>query len=143
MPLGTNREPEYRRRIREKADKDKHESANERQEAANRAYVNKIVASIDAMYEHYKRESHKDHTRRKWDRFWEIMGVFGLWLAAGVGATAVWIGTNDADLQRRVAQGQLDVMRGEFTATNRPWISLDSKPEIIAPLVIGDNGINT
>jgi hypothetical protein len=66
------------------------------------------------------------------------MGVFGLWLAAGVGATAILIGTHDAEQQRGVMKGQLETMQAQFTATERPWISVDSI-HIPAPLFFDAN----
>ncbi len=117
-----NREPEYRRRIRKKAAKDQHKAANERYEASQSSYVDKIVAAINTIYQHYYRETHKEHTRKKWDRFWEVMGVIGLWLAAGVGATAIWIGTNDASKQRNLMRDQSNVMNKTLVMSERPWL---------------------
>jgi hypothetical protein len=53
------------------------------------------------------------------------MGVVGLWLAAAVGVTAVWVGTHDAGQQRDVMRGQLD----EMQADQRPWIP----PRLLIP----------
>jgi hypothetical protein len=36
--------------------------------------------------------------------------------------------------QAKIMAGQLNVSRDEFTATNRPWISIDDKPTISSPL---------
>jgi hypothetical protein len=89
---------------------------------------------------------------------WLVVATIALAVAAFLGfgvAILQWramsstdekTGQNVATLQEQAStmKGQLDVMRDEFTATNRPWISLDSKPEITAPLIFGDNGnINT
>jgi hypothetical protein len=140
IPLGTNREPEYRRRIREKAEKDEYKAEDERQKATERADIHEIVTAIKAIGKKYDRESDKHNARHKWDRLWEVLGVFGLWLAAAVGATAIWIGTNDAYRQRQVTQGQLKVMRDNFTATERPWISIDTIPPAISSPLRFDNG---
>jgi hypothetical protein len=89
---------------------------------------------------------------------WLVVATIALAVAAFLGfgvAILQWramsstdekTGQNVATLQEQAStmKGQLDVMRDEFTATNRPWISLNSKPEITAPLIFGDNGnINT
>ena len=140
-----NREPEYRRRIREKAEKEEQKSADERQETAKRADIHEIVAAIKAIDQKYDRESHKHNTRHKWDRLWEVLGVMGLWIAAAVGIAAIYIGTHDASEQRGVMQGQLAEMRNarksndkstadqlkimsgqlnQFDIGQRPWVRL-------------------
>ena len=63
----------------------------------------------------------------------------GLWFAGFVGIAAIWFGTHDASEQRGVTQGQLNVMQSEFTATQRPWISVDSM-KISSPLFFNANG---
>jgi hypothetical protein len=120
----TNREPEYRRRLREKAEQDKNSASYERDRSAQSADIHEIVLAINAIDEKYDRETHKEHTRKKRDRFWDITGVVGLWLAAAVGVTAVWVGTHDAGQQRDVMRGQLEEMRDE----QRPWIYVDIVP---------------
>lgn len=105
-------EPEYRRRIREKAEKNNNDSNNERDRATKSTDIHKIVLAIKAIDEKYDRERHKDRTRKKWDRFWEVMGVAGLWLAAAVGIIAIWYGTRDASGQRAIMRGQLDYSAG-------------------------------
>jgi hypothetical protein len=58
--------------------------------------------------------------------------------------TLTALGKTDATIaalngQARVMNDQLTVSQNEFTATNRPWISIDSM-KISSPLVFGDNG---
>lgn len=112
---GFNFEPEYRRRIREKAEEYKKKANDERNRATQSANVHEIVLAIKAIDQKYDCERHQQHARHKWDRFWEVMGVIGLWLAAGVGVAAICIGTRDASEQRTVMQGQL-------VAQDRPWL---------------------
>jgi hypothetical protein len=120
--LRTNQEPEYRRRVREKAEQDQKRAENERDRAAKRADIHEIVIAIEAIDEKYNRETHKEHTRKKRDRFWEVLGVAGLWIAAAVGVAAISYGTRDADRQRGIMSGQL----GEMQSAQRPWIQMEN-----------------
>ena len=44
--------------------------------------------------------------------------------------------------QADIMRGQLEVSRDEFTATQRPWISLDSKPSISSLYFLDDGNIS-
>lgn len=122
----TNREPEYRRRIRQKAEQDQQNADTKRQKAADNSKYYEIIRSIYAVFQEYQRHNNERRAREQGDRFWEIAGVAGLWLAAAVGIAAITVGTKDAIEQRRVMQGQLSITQNQFTATERPWISIDS-----------------
>jgi type II secretory pathway pseudopilin PulG len=133
------REAEYRRRIREKTEKEENRSQNERYRAAESADIHEIILAIKAIDEKFNRENHKEHTRKKWDRFWEIAGVAGLWIAAAVGIVAVLVSSYDSGEQRWVMQGQLNAMSGqlnEMRQQKRAWIG-PSNEEINTPIVSG------
>lgn len=50
--------------------------------------------------------------------FWRVMEVLGLWAAAGVGLSAIFVSARDAKDQLQAIRGQLDEMQQE----GRPWI---------------------
>ena len=140
---GLEREPEYRRRIREKTEQDQDKAEAERQKAADNAKNYEIIRSIYSIVRECQRSNNEERSRKQGDRFWEIAGVAGLWLAAAVGITAIWYGTHDASEQRRVMTEQLGTMRGqldEMRAEQRPWLFA---PEIALTERVrrDDNGI--
>jgi len=121
------RVPEYRRRIREKAEKNKQEAIDEGERAAKRADIHEIVAAIEAINQKYDSETHKAESRHKWDRLWEVLGVAGLWIDAAVGIAAILYGTHDAKKQRGVMSDQLIAMRGQldaFAASQRAFVTM-------------------
>lgn len=113
--LRTDREPEYRRRIREKAEKYDKESNDKRNFADKVSNIHEIVLAIQTINRNYEYERRKEHTRKKWDRFWEVAGAAGLWIAAAVGIAAIWVGTHDASEQR-------DVLQKTLVMSERPWL---------------------
>jgi hypothetical protein len=117
----SDREPEYRRKIREKTKQDQNRAENERYRAAESSDIHEIVLAIKAIDQKYDRDAHENESRHKWDRFWEILGVAGLWLAAAVGIVAICYGTWDSKEQRGIMGGQLDAMM----MARRPWISVN------------------
>lgn len=102
-------EPEYRRRIREKAEKDQQTTNNERDAAAKRSYQYEIVRALYTVIQEYHRRNAEERAKRQGDRFWEIAGVAGLWLAAFVGVAAIIVGNGDSARQRDVMQRQFNV----------------------------------
>jgi hypothetical protein len=117
-------EPEYRRRIRKKIEEKQQKAETELHKAADAAKHFEIIRSIDLIFQENKRYNNEKRSRKKGDRFWNIASAIGLWLAAGVGLTAILVSTRDADRQRTVMQGELNEMRGE----QRPWISVVVDP---------------
>src|SRR6266436_40516 len=114
-----NNEPEYRRRIRKKAEKDQQKAETERQKATDNTKQYEIIRSIYTIFHEYQRHYDEDRSRKQGDRFWEIAGVAALLLAAAVGVAAILVGTNDASEQRGAMQRQLTEMRIE----RRPWMT--------------------
>jgi len=92
------------------------------QKSANSAEQYEIVRSVYAIYQEYQRRDDEERPRKRGDRFWEIAGVIGLWLATTVGLAAIWIGTTDAERQRGVLHDQLEDNR----VSQRPWIFLSA-----------------
>lgn len=112
------REPEYRRRIREKAEQDHREAKRERDKAQDRAEIRDIAASVESLRQ--KLESQHDENKaeqngRRRRQYWEIGG---LWAAAAVGVIAICIGSWDAHEQRSIMQQQFS----EAEVGQRPWI---------------------
>ncbi|HEY3910649.1 MAG TPA: hypothetical protein VGM07_12265 [Stellaceae bacterium] len=125
------REPEYRRRIRQQAEHNQQRADDERHRAAESVDIEKIVVAINTIDEKYDRETHKEHTRKKWDRRWEVMGVIGLWGAAIVGVAAVWVGNSDSERQRKVMQGQLVSMQSASQQTDRTIAALTAQANVM------------
>src|SRR3954453_7420919 len=108
---GLDHEPEYRRRIREKAEKYEREADEEDRETQKRSDNQKIVATLGKINEQQKAYANQSATendrvnRREWWRFWvDVLGVGGLWSAAAVGTIAIIIGTRDSKDQREIMQ---------------------------------------
>jgi hypothetical protein len=115
----TNREPEYRLRIREKAEKDKNESEKKRQKAQTESHTSNITAAIHRIKEALERASDEETPQKKRERYWERAGIVGLWAAAAVGVAAIWIGSSDSSKQRGVMQGQLTAMQSDRPTNGR------------------------
>ena len=118
--LRTDREPEYRRRIREKAEKYEKEANDKRNLADKISNIHEIVLAIRAINQNYESERHKEQTRKRWDRVWEVAGVAGLWIAAAVRIAAIWVGTHDASEQHGVLQKTL-------VMSERPWLYMNGR----------------
>jgi hypothetical protein len=108
------REPEYRRRIREKTEKDQDKTKYKRHGTTEGSNIHEIVSAIEAIDKKYDRESNKQNARHKWDRLWEVLGVVGLWVAAAVGVAAIWYGASDSEKNRIVMADQLLAMGGQL-----------------------------
>jgi hypothetical protein len=119
-------EPEYRRRIREKAEKDQQTAEAERQKSNNEYNIHQITAAIKRVQQELGRANDEHTPQKKSDRRWEKFGFFGLWFAGFVGIAAIWFGTHDAREQRGSMQTQLDEIHDEFVSTQRPWVSVDT-----------------
>jgi hypothetical protein len=156
-------EPEYRRRIREKAEQKKRAAERERQEVDAKSSAKDITAAIHRVEQELNGANDQEHPHKKRERRWEHAGVVGLWAAAAVGVVAVYFGNHDSKRQRDVMQSQLDsmrtagrqtddtiaalktqadIMRGqleEMRADRRPWIAL-TKTDIFKPLTYNQYG---
>jgi hypothetical protein len=88
-------EPEYRRRIREKREENQRKAQTEEWKAAQERNVEKITAAIHRVKQELNRSNDENQPQRKSDRRWERAGVVGLWAAAAVGTTAIYIGSSD------------------------------------------------
>jgi hypothetical protein len=163
--LRGNGDPEYRRRIREKAEKDQQIAETERREANNKYNIEKIAAAIERVGQKLDRTNDEQTPQKKSDRRWERFGFLGLWFAGFVGIAAILVGTHDSSEQRGVMQGQLntmqsavgqsgetigtmkaqaDIMRGqlnEMEIARRPWITADFG--IAGPLEMKDGALTT
>jgi hypothetical protein len=115
-PLGgevprSYREPEYRRRVRERTAQQERDTATEKREAAEKDYREKLTAAVHRVEQELNRSNDEADPQKKRIRCWEKSGVIGLWAAAAVGVGAVWFGTYDASQQRGVTQRQLTEMQ--------------------------------
>jgi hypothetical protein len=119
------KEPEYRWRIRQKAEQDHQKSEKERQEATQKHHIDHIILALHRIKTKIRSSNDENTPRRKRDRgwyhFWDFVTALGLWAAASVGVAAICIGTHDAKQQRTVMQGQLN----EMIADRRPWVSVE------------------
>jgi hypothetical protein len=115
-----HREPEYRRRLRQKAEEDKRGADRERDEATQDARIEKIIGSVEHIVQQIDRYGDEKSPENKRKRRWDIAEVVGLWAAAFVGAAAIVIGSSDSHEQRDIMNGQMDVM----LADQRPWLGV-------------------
>src|SRR5260221_5386499 len=126
------REPEYRRRIRDKAAQKKDDTEAEERKTSDKGHIENLAAAIHRVEHELCRSNDESAPEKKRIRRWEKGGVIGLWAAAGVGVAAIWFGTHDASQQRGVMQGQLDEMQAE----QRPWVYAENNSiKIAAPLI--------
>jgi hypothetical protein len=131
-------EPEYRRRIREKAEKDQHASEAAKREAKNEGYLGNITVVIQRVEQELQRveqeirTSNDEHTPQKnRDRCWERFGFLGLWFAGIVGIAAIFFGTRDAGEQRKVMQDQLAAMQSAMQQTERTISALNTQAAVM------------
>lgn len=116
--MSSNSEPEYLRRAREEAEKDKRETQRKEQETAKERQIENLTAAIHSVEQEFKRRN-DEHTPEKYrDRLWQRGGTVGLWVAAIVGLIAICVGNSDSTKQRGVMETTLDEMRAE----QRPWV---------------------
>jgi hypothetical protein len=139
------RDPEYRRRVREKTEQDRRQTNEERKEADYKYDREQIILSIKSIEQELNRGHDENHPQRKRRQLWNNAGVVGLWLAAVTAIWAILAAKCSADKQYNammgqqwVMQGQLDEMRNE----QRPWVTLASQPEITTDFIFGRAGIN-
>ena len=156
---GYDSEPEYRRRIREKAEENKREAQEKEREAANENQSEKISAAIIRIEQQLAAYQHENGTNDKNERRWRRLEVLGLWAAAAVGLIAIIVASCDSHEQRnvmteqqgtmtkqqvameeqlKIAHRQLDVMRND----QRPWISIENM-NIINTLTINQHSMST
>jgi hypothetical protein len=109
-----NGEPKYRRRIREKTDENKHEAEAKERETKEERRIGDLTAAIQRVEQELNRANNERTPEKKRDRLWERFGVVGLWAAAAVGVTAIWIASYEAGKQRRIAERQMITMRGQL-----------------------------
>jgi hypothetical protein len=115
-----HREPEYRRRVRDKTAEDQKAAEREWQEAAQDARIEKIIGSVERLVQQVDRYTDEKAPENKRKGRWERAEVIGLWAAAFVGVAAIWYGTHDASESRKLMQVQLDEMQAE----RRPWVDI-------------------
>ena len=109
MPRG-NREPEYRRRIREKAEKYQYSAQAKERESTEKRNSDKIGSAIKRIEQELRRTNDEHTPQKNRDRCWERFGFLGLWFAGVVGVVAILVGTYDAQKQRVVMSDQLTEM---------------------------------
>lgn len=139
----SNREPEYRRRIREKTTQDQERAEAEERESADKNHREKLTAAIRRVEQELSRSNDEDTPHKKNERWWNKWEVLGLWAAAAVGIVAIWFGTHDAGEQRGVMQRQLTSMEDqlkEMQVEQRPYIGIDERRASL-PKTIGNNFI--
>ncbi len=123
----TNQEPEYRRRIRQRAEQEERAAEREHDEAAENTHVDKVVTPLERAVEKLDSQANESGAENKRERPWKRAEVIGLWAAAFVGVAAVCIGSRDANQQRKVMHDQLTTMQGqlnEMRSEQRPWMSI-------------------
>jgi hypothetical protein len=108
--LRGNGDPEYRRRIREKAEKDQHSTQAKERESAEKRNRDDVSSAIQRIEQELRRTNDEHTPQKNRDRYWERFGFLGLWFAGLVGVVAILVATYDAEKQRGVMQGQLTEM---------------------------------
>ena len=112
-----NREPEYRRRVRENRENEKRQSERERNEASQDARIEKIIASIEGIVKQIDRYTDEKTPENRCKRRWDKGEVIGLWAAAAVGIVAILVGSDDSSGQRGIMQRQLTEMEQQRLMT--------------------------
>ena len=138
----TDQKSGYRRRIREKAEKQKQDAEREQNKSAEQAKVGQIVAAIERVTEKLDRQADENTPQKKRERTWQHAEVIGLWVAATVGIAAIAVANHDSEKQFTAIHNQQIVMQGQLDAMyndQRPWVSVD--PIIASKLRYDDNGI--
>jgi hypothetical protein len=138
------REPEYRRRRRQKDVENHLYSKEEAKEAAQAARIAKIETSIEAIgqqiatYADENSPANKAKVRRE---KWEIGSLIS---AAVVGLIAIFVSNSDAADQRKTMGQQLDVMQADQRAWVAPVVAvLDEPISVGKPIKYGIQFQNT
>ena len=124
MPPRFDREPEYRRRLRQKAEQQQSNAQHKEWETAQESRTNELSAAVHRIEEELRRANDQDSPHKRSERWWNKWEVLGLWAAAAIGALAVIISSCDSHRQRDVMTWQLDEMKID----HRPWISVSVIP---------------
>ncbi len=109
-----NFNPEDWRRAWQKTENDQHKADQERHETAENSRVEKIVAAINGAIEQLRRQTDETTPKNKSERFWKRAEVLGLWAAAAVGVTAIWVANHDAGSQLTTMENQAIAMQGQL-----------------------------
>ncbi len=104
-------EPDYRRRRREKTEKDQKSAEREHDKAAEQSYVEQIISAIRGVIQNLSRQHDEDDSEKEWERTWRKLEVFGLWFAAGVGLLAVII--SSCDSHRQLHEAHISLIASE------------------------------
>jgi hypothetical protein len=112
-----NREPEYRRRIREETENKKRQT----DQAEQGKRIDRLVTAISALEQQQERHRQEDNSQHRRDRLWQRAEVIALAAAAVVGVVAIVVGNADSRHQQKLMRGQLNAMQN----AERPaiWIS--------------------
>jgi hypothetical protein len=117
-----NHEPEYRRRLREKTEKNQHKADDSKGRAELHADRQEVIVALQNLeqqqrtYANQQRIEEDDRKGRDWRQFLvDLFGVLGLWAAAAVGIWAVLSTSHDAGIQHTDT-------RDAFTAVQRAFI---------------------
>jgi len=105
------REPEYRRRRREKAAEDQRRADQERDKSAEKADQNKIISALQAIAIEQASAENTRAPKNKRETWLKLAEIIALSVAAAVGAVAIIVGNHDASRQ-------LSTM----LADQRPWL---------------------
>jgi hypothetical protein len=137
-------EPEYRRRIRQKAEKNQRKTDEEERESANERHIAKIIAAIHGINKEFPRANDENTPQNRRERRWNHSGVIGLWAAAAVGATAILVSSIDTHKAIRTTTRLAQAARDQATLlelTERPW--MEGEIQFTSPLIIDSDGART
>jgi hypothetical protein len=119
-------EPEYLRRIREKAEKNQSEANKEKWKTQYENRISQLASAIHRIEENSARERNQDGSYRRRELRINRYGVIGVWVAAAVAIIAVWASYISSRDQWGVMRDQLTEMQSSseevkqsIAATNR------------------------
>jgi hypothetical protein len=117
---GSHHEPEYRRRLREKAEKDESEANKKKRESQYYNNIVKITLLLQKIGERSTRDSNEEKTYRKRNFWVNLLGVIGVWLAGAVAIIAILVSSTRYIEQWQIMRDQLSAMHND----QRPWIAV-------------------
>jgi hypothetical protein len=128
---------EYWRRIRNNGQKYQQHSECKWNEASYQDYAEKIVAALKGIEQQSVHTNNEETTAQKRERRRKWFEIAGLWIAAAVGATAIWFGNRDAGRQR----DEMEQQRKVIEADQRAWIKVETVEPYHSSNTISPDGI--
>lgn len=115
-------EPEYRRRIRQKAIDEDDDAKNDKRRREEGERVQEQIAAIRAIHDQQRAAQQEEPRQRLYDRLLHGLEIIALLVAAGVGIAAIRVSSHDARKQAELITESNRISRNTYVANARARI---------------------